>query len=272
MDMTKGYYSLIQYCPDRGRLETVNVGLVLLCPEHNFLKVRLSSSNTRLKKLVGGRGFDTDAINAAKQAMFNRLTLMREKITSAEDLERFAATRANDLLLTNPRPTAVADPEADLLRLYDDLVGEPLEQVDSSGTVHRQLDSELRRTIIDRPSLAGRIQANCEVEVPDIGRSFKANFAYNNGCRNLVRGEVFSRQEGHAINQAEKLGVESLIVQSVKAPDGRQQKVIIIPDSETPNSSAARKVEKIFMHLGVRVVPRLQLAELALEIEREAHE
>lgn len=272
MDMTKGYYSLIQFCPDRGRLETVNVGLVLLCPEHNFLKVRLSSSNTRLKKLVGGRGFDSEAVNAAKQAMFNRLTLMREKITSAEDLERFAATRANDLLLTNPRPTAVADPEADMLRLYDDLVGEPLEQEETSVMVHHQLVDELRRTIIDRPSLAGKIQVNCEVAVPDIGRSFKANFAYNNGSRNLVRSEIFSKREGHAINQAERLGVESFFVQSANAPDGRRQKVIIIPDSETPNSPAVRKVEKIFEQLGVRVVPRHQLAELALEIEREAHE
>ena len=30
---TKGYYSAIQYCPDRSRMEAANVGVMLLCPQ-----------------------------------------------------------------------------------------------------------------------------------------------------------------------------------------------------------------------------------------------
>ena len=38
MKPSKGYYSLIQYCPDLGRLEAANVGVLLFCPERGFLK------------------------------------------------------------------------------------------------------------------------------------------------------------------------------------------------------------------------------------------
>lgn len=34
----KGYYSIIQYCPDLSRFEAANVGVLLFCPERAFLK------------------------------------------------------------------------------------------------------------------------------------------------------------------------------------------------------------------------------------------
>ena len=41
MKPSKGCYSLIQYCPDLGRLEAANVGVLLFCPEPHFLKAQL---------------------------------------------------------------------------------------------------------------------------------------------------------------------------------------------------------------------------------------
>jgi len=56
MSLTKGYYSIIQYCPDPSRLEAVNIGVALFCPELRFLRARfgrrrlasVSSSGNRI--------------------------------------------------------------------------------------------------------------------------------------------------------------------------------------------------------------------------------
>lgn len=40
MNTSKGYYSLVQYCPDRSRMESANLGVVLFCPDLDFLDVK----------------------------------------------------------------------------------------------------------------------------------------------------------------------------------------------------------------------------------------
>jgi hypothetical protein len=40
MTPTKGYYSIVQYCPDLSRGETTNIGIVLLVPERGYLSAR----------------------------------------------------------------------------------------------------------------------------------------------------------------------------------------------------------------------------------------
>ena len=70
---SKGYYSLIQYCPDRSRLEGANIGVVLFCPERRFLQARLSNGNDRLRRFFGAGSFDPSALAAAKRAIAARL-------------------------------------------------------------------------------------------------------------------------------------------------------------------------------------------------------
>ena len=38
--VTTGYYSVIQYCPDRSRLEAANVGVLLFVPAGGYLRAR----------------------------------------------------------------------------------------------------------------------------------------------------------------------------------------------------------------------------------------
>ena len=51
MNPTKGHYSIVQYCPDLARRETVNIGVVLLVPERAFLQTRMVADNDA--KLLG---------------------------------------------------------------------------------------------------------------------------------------------------------------------------------------------------------------------------
>ena len=37
MNSKRGYYSLIQFCPEPSRAEAVNLGVLLFCPEAGFI-------------------------------------------------------------------------------------------------------------------------------------------------------------------------------------------------------------------------------------------
>jgi hypothetical protein len=115
----KSYYSLIQYCPDPARLECVNVGVLLLCPETGFLDAKLSQNDDRVQ-LLFGPNLDLVRFNAAKQAIKNRLKT--ENIRELKDLSEFIATRANELRITQPRPVKVIRPDQALQDLFDGLV------------------------------------------------------------------------------------------------------------------------------------------------------
>lgn len=124
MEPHRGYYSLIQFCPDISRLETVNIGVVLFCPTLDFLDARTAKTNRRAEMLVGRGNLQHEALNSAKQAIEERLQVDRDAFQSIEDLEKFIATRGNMLKLTAPRPVKVFDPTTELQTLFDELVGE----------------------------------------------------------------------------------------------------------------------------------------------------
>ncbi len=114
----KGYYSLIQYCPDRSRLESVNIGVLLFCPELLFLDTRISKDNDRVLRFFGEQNLEY--INLSKQSIYSRLK--GEGFKTKGDLDRFISTRANDIILSDLRSTKVVDPNSDLNHLYDELV------------------------------------------------------------------------------------------------------------------------------------------------------
>ena len=65
MKPQKGYYSLLQFCPDVSRLEAANLGVVLFCPDSNFLEAKTSRSVRRAEKLVGRGELARDALKLA---------------------------------------------------------------------------------------------------------------------------------------------------------------------------------------------------------------
>ena len=122
MKPKRGYYSLIQFCPDLSRLEAVNVGVVLFCPDADFIAARMSADNQRAEKLVDREELDEPALNSAKQAIEDRIEVDRASFQAYEDLQAFVNTRGNNLILTTPRPVKVFDPPRDLDNLFTELV------------------------------------------------------------------------------------------------------------------------------------------------------
>ena len=53
MTQTRGFFSVIQFCPDLDRGEYANVGIVLAVPQSGVLEVRMSEDNEGPKFFVG---------------------------------------------------------------------------------------------------------------------------------------------------------------------------------------------------------------------------
>jgi hypothetical protein len=178
----KGYFSLIQYCPDLGRLEAANVGVLLFCPERSFLKALTTRSNARIKRFFGAAGHDWERIHSFKQGFVERIEREGRDVATLDDLQRFIAQRANLIQLTPPRPMKVLDPEADLRELFDEYLGVGVAKPKSTSKSLRQLLGKK----LDAAGLQSKIRRDLRVAVPVLGREIDVPFGFQNGRFNLI--------------------------------------------------------------------------------------
>lgn len=187
MKPQKGYYSLIQFCPDASRLESVNLGVILFCPAINFLNAKTNSSTRRAEKLVGRGKLAREALKQAQSSIENRLKVDRSSFQDIDSLRRFVATRGNALQLTSPRPVKVVDPDQQLLQLFDELVGgKPLESKRDKALFPKLSG------LFTKLSAEGRAELDVEIKLPVMDHDFKVPFAFRNGVMNLVKPQAFN--------------------------------------------------------------------------------
>lgn len=182
--MTTGYYSLIQYCPDLSRLEAVNLGVVLFCPEADYLDVKLSPSTDRVRKLFGKGTYDAAQFRVLRSSIESRLRAARGQFKAVRDLEHFAAIQGNSIQLTPPRRVLVEQPTGELHRLFERLVGTPPKR--KKADVQSLLEHEFAG-LVYRPLIRRQVQ----VVVPMIRRAVTIPFGYQNGRFNLIKPARF---------------------------------------------------------------------------------
>jgi hypothetical protein len=185
MKPAKGYYSLIQYCPDLSRLETANIGVLLFCPERLFLQARTVRGNKRILRFFGKEGHDWARIDSFKLGLEERLAAENGSISTLEDLQRFIFLRANELQITPPRPMRVEDPRKDLETLFQELVGGQHRK--QRGTSFKQfLDQKLQT-----PALTKKLKTDVKVAVPVLNRQIAVPYGFQNGRFNLIQPARF---------------------------------------------------------------------------------
>jgi hypothetical protein len=267
MKPTRGYYSLIQFCPDASRLEAVNVGVVLFCPDAGFLAARTAAGNQRAEKIVGRGKLDKAALNSAKRAIERRLEVDRDGFQNLDDLKRFVATRANALQLTDPRPVKVFDAQQDLDSLFEELVGgRPRCQDRPPATP--ELDCVFHR-LHDQ----GRARLDWEVSVPMVGRTLRVPYAYRNGEWNLVKPQRFSGTESSAINTAMRLALEGDLLQRHSNDEEGTKRLIVVSlfREDDHTGSLTDRVAELLGEYRVRTVKPAEIAQFAAQVERNAH-
>lgn len=188
MKAEQGYYCLIQYCPDRSRMECANIGVLLFCPAREFLDVRVARDNARIVKFFG-EGRDLRRIRSYKTAIVERLVREREEIRSLEDLQHFIASRANHVLLTSPRSISVGTPAEDLERLFQEIVGESAKR-EAAPNLKKQVASKLLGYGLER-----KLKRDFDVRIPVIDRTLQVPLGFKNGRFNLLLPERFAAKD-----------------------------------------------------------------------------
>ncbi|MFN7925551.1 MAG: DUF3037 domain-containing protein [Bryobacteraceae bacterium] len=229
---TRGYYSIIQYCPDPSRLETVNVGVALFCPDIPYLQARFGRRKTPIRQVFGKQ--EWAFVEAQREALEARLKCGKEEFGDLESFEQFVAKRASAFRLTAPRFVKVEDPARELNSLFVRLVESRTEPKGSGEKIMAGMAGELE-SHFRAAGVTDRLRSGVTVQPPSFPKPFKAPFAYQNGRLNLIEpvefeghtpAGVFNAASVHAVEGrflAEyvdpKLGALELVVVGKFAPD-----------------------------------------------------
>lgn len=122
MRMTeKGYYSLVQFCPDDSRLESVNIGLAVFLPDvPRVLTQWTTKAKRRINTLFGPQ--DWVLVELQKKAIDIRLK-NHQDFSTRDSIDRFAETRASAVRLTTARAVKFNGPvEQEFDALFERLV------------------------------------------------------------------------------------------------------------------------------------------------------
>jgi hypothetical protein len=260
----KGYFSLIQYCPDLGRLEAANVGVLLFCPERQFLKALTVRTNGRIRRFFGAEGHDWDRINSFKQGIVERIEREGGNVATLDDLQRFISQRANLIQITPPRSMKVFDPETDLRALFDEYLG---------GAKPRPTSKSFRRVLGEKLDAAGlqlKIRRDLRVPVPVLGREIDVPFGYQNGRFNLLTPVRFTA--AHSV-QSVTASACTLAVEGRSIFDHPDSKLgalqLVVVGKFRPNDrESERLVRRIFDDNQVKLYRTSELPKLIDEIRR----
>lgn len=263
MKAMKGYYSLIQFCPNPSRSEAVNVGVALVCPEAGFVAAHISEDNARAKRFFGRDGLQLVGLSSAKEALRDRLDVESHQLKDLDGFKQFIATRANVLQLTEPRPVKVFNPPADLDQLYWELV-EPERKTHRSGSPIPELDTFFQGLVAQ-----GRASLNKKVIVPVIQKSIISPYVYQNGVTNLVKPYRFSERERESMETAGTLALEGDLLRR----HAEDTKLVVVTAFESPEAETLLRprMEALFHEYQVETVGSNRLSEFMRQVERDAH-
>jgi hypothetical protein len=264
----KGYFCLVQYCPDLARREVANVGVLLFSPEHAFLEARLASGNHRVRRFFGDHADHYKHVNAMKEAFVERLRVEKREFSSLEDLTLFVTTRANRIILTPPKAVRVVDPVSDLEALYATLVAEPShkEQVVEHNLVDLPLRQRLDRVLV-MPDLAPKIRTSIRVQVPVLKREVEMPFGYQNGRFNLIQPASFHQATITKVRDAAcRLAVEGDSLFQYRDPNLGELQLVVVADFLRTGDEGAAAVKEMFQEYQVKLYTPDTLGALEQEI------
>ena len=268
--MARGFYSVIQYCPDRFRAESVNVGLVLLCQEPLEVRVRIIEKLKRVKSLFGGDRSSLNNLSLSIEGLKSRIESAAGDLKTFEDLSSFAASRANDLRLTEPRLAKLVNIDDDLERLFAQLVDVRSTAIQAAQFPAEVLPPSLSE-VFYRLQQENKIWKPGMITVPVYKRKLDIPYAFRNGVVNLIKPHVFPSSK-RAETQAAEFAINGDLIQKHKI-DGEQQKLVVISTQETVEqaSEVDEHVEPLFREYGVRLIRPRDADAFAREVELSAH-
>ncbi len=267
----QGFYCTVQFCPDIVRAEVVNVGVLLFVPTLAFLDVRFDSELAGLRRFSTGAAFDLERIRYMVKSVEARLKKSPLTINTLEDLQRFVATRGNQLQLAVPRLVAVDEPASTLKRLYERLV-----VTNAPAPRTRPSARALRKRLKAQLSLAGlrdRIEFDRQIRIPVIGLERTVPFAYKNGHWNLIDPIEFRGDPAIVLRRALEISAEGRLLHEHPAEAENAQLVVVYRFAtdrlETAVGDRIRTV--LECEGGIRALPEQEIDTLVESVRKDAH-
>lgn len=241
--MLQGYYSLVQYCPDWTRLEVCNIGVMLFCPERQYLDVAMTRKNARIHAIFGKK-HSLAHVRTFKESFAERIRAERESLSGLDDLKKFISRRANSFLITEPRSIAVGEPEAELAELFSEIFGEtPKQEKTKRESAKERLYQALERKLgKDLDQRVARRFPPIEVPVPGFHRTIRPCAGFQNGSFNIVINERLA-PENSFTRMSCNLMIGRFFHETESEYWGKQRLVIL---AETENSSEVKKQVETF--------------------------
>ena len=267
--MARGFYSLVQYCPDRFRAEAVNVGLVMLCLDPHAVRVKMTSNYDRVRKLFAIGKPELKNLKVSTHGLSSRIERITEELRTSEDLAAFGTSRANDLRLTEPRLAVIEKLDEDFQRLFAELVVERTTEALARESPAEVLPPELGN-VFYRLQRESRIWKPGCITVPVYKRKLEIPYAYKNGAVNLVLPHAFPANK-RAESQAATMAIDGDLIR--KHPfEGEQRRLIVVSTQETAEQAREINdhVEPLFKEYGVRLIRPQNADEFAREVEESA--
>jgi|GEM_PF-1018684 len=290
MKPMRAHYSLIQYCPNRSRLETVNVGVLLFCPEAKFIDVRITAGNEQPRRVFHMDDVQCERLNKAKYALADRIHTTQALFVQLTDLECFIGTRTNDIVLTAHRAMKVFDPHAELDALFRELVGGKMacfETVGDELVLQEEVRCDVQRikpksrkarfpeleTLFTRLAGERRAVLDYKTTVPTIDQTFKVPYAFKNGIWNLVKPQVFPASEKRANETAKRLAIDGNLIHKHTANTAEASQLIVFADYADMNDKPMlhNRISNLLGEYDVKFYERGNLEEFIQTVEEHAH-
>jgi len=262
----KGYYSIIQYCPDLSRGEVANIGVLLFCPEVHFIQAKVAEGNDRIRRFFGqsGHQLDLTRINAIKQSIIDRLKTEKSSFNSLEDLQRFIDTRANLIQITQPRFLKVHNPDAQLENLFDTLIGSR-DQSRRHPALQRRIAREFKKANVSQ-----WVRENINVTIPAFQRKVTMPFGFRNGRLNLIQPVRFEGKRLETVESAAcRLAIEGKSLYDAQRL-ALQMQLFVVADFVTSHDEERRVISSLLEAHKVRVFSAEDINPLIQDIQQTA--
>ncbi len=262
-----GFYSLVQYCPDRSRLEAANFGVVLLCPALGFLGARVANGNERIRRFFGDEAGNLAQLNSMKKMLMRRLT-EDKALQQPEAFEKFRRILSNELQISELRPVRVEDPNAELVQLFNELVAtKDLDEPTLPSPAFEHLDE-----ILTSDRFENLVRRNIKIHLPVLEKEITVPYSYQNGRLNLIQPHRFSQKTEAAILQdAFKTAVQGHLIYRNPLPDLGACKLVVIGTFRNSSRSIRDRVANVLTQHEIEFYDDTQVDELANRIFMTAH-
>jgi hypothetical protein len=264
---TTGFYSLVQYCPDRSRLEAANLGVVLLCPSRGFLGIRIANGNERIRRFFGEEAGNLAQVNVMKKMLVRRIDGDAE-LREPEAFEKFRRVLSNELQISEPRPIRVEDPEAELVQLFGELV----EMSEHHEPVFPPASFEQLDEIFRAPRFEKLIRRDVRIHIPVLDKELTVPYSYQNGRLNLIQTHRFAQKsEGKILQDAYKTAVQGHLLYKNPIPDAGECKLVVVGSFRNASQDTRGRVAELLKQHEIDYYDDNQIDELADLVLRTAH-